>query len=103
MDYCQDFTTRRRWQRGMGVGDINGDGRMDIVAPSGWWEQPPKGIKQDTWTFHPEKFGSGGAEIGVFDVNGDGLNDVVTSIAAHGWGLAWFRRSGMGYNHLFAP
>jgi hypothetical protein len=77
---------------GMGVGDINGDGRMDIVAPSGWWEQPPKGVKQDTWTYHPEKFGTGGAEIGVFDVNGDGLNDVVTSIAAHGWGLAWFEQ-----------
>jgi hypothetical protein len=77
---------------GMGVGDINGDGRMDIVAPSGWWEQPPKGVKRETWTFHPENFGTGGAEIGVFDVNGDGLNDVVTSIAAHGWGLAWFEQ-----------
>jgi hypothetical protein len=77
---------------GMGVGDINGDGRMDVIAPSGWWEQPPKGVTQDTWTFHPEKFGNGGAEIGVFDVNGDGLNDVVTAIAAHGWGLAWFEQ-----------
>jgi len=77
---------------GMGVGDINGDGRVDVIAPSGWWEQPPKSSKQDTWTFHPEKFGGGGAEIGVFDVNGDGLNDVVTSIAAHGWGLAWFEQ-----------
>ena len=77
---------------GMGVGDINGDGRMDIVASSGWWEQPPKGVKQDSWTFHRADFGSGGAEMGVYDVNGDGLNDVVTSIAAHGWGLAWFEQ-----------
>ena len=23
---------------GMGVGDINGDGRMDVVASRGWWE-----------------------------------------------------------------
>jgi hypothetical protein len=77
---------------GMGVGDINGDGRMDVVGPSGWWEQPPKGVKQDTWKFHPENFSTGGAEIGVYDVNGDGLNDVVTSIAAHGFGLAWFEQ-----------
>jgi hypothetical protein len=77
---------------GMGVGDINGDGRMDVVASSGWWEQPPKGVKQDSWTFHRENFGSGGAEMGVYDVNGDGLNDVVTAIAAHGFGLAWFEQ-----------
>ena len=37
-------------------------------------------------------FGTGGAEMGVYDVNGDGLADVVTAIAAHGWGLAWFEQ-----------
>ena len=40
----------------------------------------------------PAQFGSGGAEMGIYDVNGDGLNDVVTAIAAHGWGLAWFEQ-----------
>jgi hypothetical protein len=77
---------------GMGVGDINGDGRMDVVGPRGWWEQPPKGSTQSTWTFHEASFGSGGAEMGVYDVNGDGLADVVTVLAAHGWGLAWFEQ-----------
>ena len=28
----------------------------------------------------------------VYDVNGDGLKDVVTSLAAHTWGLAWFEQ-----------
>ena len=28
---------------GIGAGDINGDGRMDIVNGYGWWEQPPAG------------------------------------------------------------
>lgn len=77
---------------GMGVGDINGDGRMDVVNNRGWWEQPAAGAGEGPWKFHPENFGSGGAEMGVFDVNGDGLADVVTSIAAHGWGLAWFEQ-----------
>jgi hypothetical protein len=77
---------------GMGVGDINGDGRMDVVAARGWWEQPPKGSTQETWTFHEAAFGVGGAEMGVYDVNGDGLNDVVTALSAHGWGLAWFEQ-----------
>ena len=77
---------------GMGVGDINGDGRMDVVGPRGWWEQPPRGTPEGPWKFHPAAFGNGGAEMGVYDVNGDGLNDVVTGIAAHGWGLAWFEQ-----------
>jgi hypothetical protein len=77
---------------GMGVGDINGDGRMDVVGSRGWWEQPAKGTPEGPWKFHPVNFGSGGAEMGVFDVNGDGLTDVVTALAAHGWGLAWYEQ-----------
>ena len=30
--------------------------------------------------------------MGVYDVNGDELNDVVTSLNAHGFGLAWFEQ-----------
>jgi hypothetical protein len=77
---------------GMGIGDINGDGRMDVVNNRGWWEQPASGASEGPWKFHPEQFGSGGAEMGIYDVNGDGLNDVVTAIAAHGYGLAWFEQ-----------
>jgi FG-GAP-like repeat len=78
---------------GMGVGDISGDGLPDVVTATGWYEQPPKGSTQETWTFHPETFGGrGGAEMGVYDVNGDGLADVVAALDAHGFGLAWFEQ-----------
>lgn len=77
---------------GMGIGDINGDGRMDILNNRGWWEQPAAGAGDGPWKFHEAALGSGGAEMGVYDVNGDGLPDVVTAIAAHGWGLAWFEQ-----------
>lgn len=82
---------------GMGVGDINGDGRMDYVTAYGWWEQPASLSTQALWTYHPVEFarwgasqgGAGGAEMGIYDVNGDKLTDVVTTLEGHGFGLAW--------------
>ncbi len=85
---------------GIGTGDINGDGRPDLLGAMGWWEQPVSLDKDKTWKYHPYAFGRyknrasniGGSVMAVYDANGDGLNDVVSNLNAHGFGLAWFEQ-----------
>jgi hypothetical protein len=77
---------------GLGVGDVNGDGRMDLLEKDGWWEQPASLEGDPVWAFHQVKMGTGGAQMYAYDVNGDGLNDIITSLAAHGFGLAWYEQ-----------
>ena len=79
-----------RYSHGLGVGDINGNGRNDVIVTAGWWEAP-EDRTQPNWKFHPVDFGPPCADMIVYDVDGDGLNDVITS-SAHDYGLWWFRQ-----------
>ncbi|MEE8469109.1 MAG: VCBS repeat-containing protein, partial [Planctomycetota bacterium] len=83
-----------RFTHGMGVGDLNGDGRADVLLNTGWWEQPESLAGDPHWQHHPYLFstGQGGAQMLVQDVDGDGDNDVISSLNAHKYGLSWFEQ-----------
>jgi len=86
----------QRYTHGIGVGDVNGDGRKDILEATGWWEQPKSLDGDPVWTKHEFQFGKGGAQMYAYDVNGDGKPDIITSLEAHGYGLAWFEQTNEG-------
>ncbi len=72
---------------GIGAGDINGDGRNDILTPKGWFEAPPD-PRTGAWKWHPDFDLEMLGFMHVLDVNGDGRNDIVTSMA-HNYGVFW--------------
>ncbi|MGH9452210.1 MAG: FG-GAP repeat domain-containing protein [Terriglobia bacterium] len=80
----------RSYGHGIGTGDVNGDGRNDIITPKGWFEAPAD-PRNGSWTFHPEFDLGAVGFIYVHDVNGDGVNDLVTS-AAHSYGIFWYEQ-----------
>lgn len=77
-----------RYSHGLGFGDINGDGRDDVLIPGGYWLGPDDPRTSSGWTFVKADLGEDCAQMQVYDVNDDGLNDVITT-SAHKVGIWW--------------
>lgn len=76
-----------RFSHGLGVGDINDDGRQDIIITEGWWEGP-RDPQLPNWKFNETKVSEKCSQMYVMDVNGDARQDVI-SASAHLSGVWW--------------
>jgi hypothetical protein len=94
--WVSHLVSDRSYGHGIGAGDVNHDGRTDILTPRGWLEAPPD-PRSGNWTFHPdwESFNLQLGFMHVVDVNGDGRNDVVAA-AGHDYGVFWFEQGENG-------
>jgi hypothetical protein len=117
--WIKHIVSQQGYGHGIGAGDVNGDGRTDILTAKGWFEAPADPRSGD-WKFHPDWDSNAGAsycglnstsitgqgtppaptpgsqpgELGfmhVLDINGDGLPDVLTT-CAHDYGVFWLEQ-----------
>lgn len=71
---------------GIGYGDVNLDGRLDILTPTGWYEAPADRRAGD-WIWHGEwNLGSTSVPILAHDADGDGRTEVFWG-GGHEYGL----------------
>lgn len=84
-----------KFYHGLGSGDLNNDGRADVVIPHGWWEAP-EDRSRSPWEFHPIRLSKepGGkplaaSDLHVDDLDLDGDQDILMS-SAHAFGVWWF-------------
>ena len=80
-----------RFSHGLGYGDINNDGRKDVITKQGWWEGPVDPT-QPKWVYHEATLGEDCSHMHVLDVNKDGANDVI-SASAHRYGIWWHEQA----------
>jgi hypothetical protein len=76
-----------RYTHGLGFGDMNMDGRRDVIITKGWWEAP-QDRRQTDWVFHPADLGADAAQLYAIDIDGDGDMDLISS-SAHDYGIWW--------------
>src|SRR5262249_42800738 len=80
-----------RYSHGLGVGDVNGDGRLDVICTDGWGGQPKEVDGKTPWKFHKANLGPACADMFAVDMDGDGKPDIISS-SAHQYGIWWHQQ-----------
>ncbi len=112
--WIKHIVSPRSYGHGIGVGDVNGDGRNDILTPKGWLEAPHDVHAPGEWKFHPTDWDQHpipaagpalysadtprSAQFGymyLIDINGDGRKDLLAGMA-HDYGIAWYEQTAEG-------
>ena len=74
---------------GIGFGDVNGDGREDLLYGGGWYERPASGALERPWRRHADwTWPHASTPMIVVDLTGDGRNDIIWG-HGHNYGLYW--------------
>jgi FG-GAP-like repeat len=94
------------WMHGEGFGDINLDGKADLLERGGAWIAaggaapnvtpcPGAGCGWVKTTLYDGNAGEnrGPSHMFATDIDGDGDMDIVAADWAHGWGLAWYEQN----------
>ncbi len=79
---------------GFAFGDVNGDGREDVLCEIGWYERPEGDPFARPWKYHAEtdlsKFHTSCPFV-VKDLTGDGRLDIIFG-RGHAYGLYWWEQ-----------
>jgi hypothetical protein len=91
----------QQFDHGLGLADVDGDGRRDVLTPDGFYAAPLD-RRASPWPFHAASwrgsspFGpQGAAQMHAQDVDGDGDRDVFTS-SPHAYGVWWWEQTPAG-------
>ena len=84
------FAGAYRFAHGLGIGDLNGDGRSDVMTSDGWFEQT---TIRTRWLAHPFSFGPDQCStMYALDLDGDHLADVLCA-HPHDYGFRWWQQA----------